>query len=144
MSKPERILVIYLRVSAVIMLAAVLAVVMPRQMMADVHAWLGLGQLPQAPIVDYLARSTSALYAMLGGLLWLVASDVKRYAAVIFYIGVAGIPFAVAMSIVDVVNGMPRWWTMHEGVVTLLMSIAILVLIRLVKKEAATASLPRE
>ena len=37
--------------------------------MAACHEAMGLGPFPDAPIVEYLARSVSAYYAMLGGLL---------------------------------------------------------------------------
>ena len=46
--------------------------------MVAMHADLGLGRLPDAPIVGYLARSTSAFYAIEGGLFWVVSIDLVR------------------------------------------------------------------
>jgi hypothetical protein len=34
--------------------------------MAATHAWLGMGDFPRAPLVDYLARSASLMYAQHG------------------------------------------------------------------------------
>lgn len=46
-----------------VMLAALFAVVIPQWCMVEIHCLLGLGELPDRPIVGYLARSASALYA---------------------------------------------------------------------------------
>ena len=44
-----------------------------------IHRQVGLGELPQVPIVGYLTRSISALYALHGALLVFMAGDVRRY-----------------------------------------------------------------
>jgi hypothetical protein len=66
MTRNERILVWLLRVTGVIMLTALGAVVMPFGWMNSIHQQLGLGALPNVPIVGYLTRSISALYALHG------------------------------------------------------------------------------
>ena len=70
MSNHEVILKGFLRVLGTSSLTAVLFVFAPHSWMDGIHQWLGLGKLPESPVVGYLARSTSAFYAMLGGLFW--------------------------------------------------------------------------
>ena len=88
LTRSERYLQILLRVTAAVMLLAVVAVYMPRLWMAAVHQWLGLGEFPAAPIAEYLARQTSALYAVLGGAFILAAADVRRYERLITYLAI--------------------------------------------------------
>jgi hypothetical protein len=54
-------------------------VFMPMSWMAATHRWLGLGEMPAGPIVEYLARSQSAFYALVGVLCLVMASDLDRY-----------------------------------------------------------------
>ena len=132
MSRAERALKLLLRLTGSLCLLAVVAVVMPLRWMAATHDWLGLGALPEGRIVEYLARSLSAFYAMLGGLLWVVASDVRRYARVLTYLAAAGLVFGAAILVVDVSVGMPLHWTLQEGPYVLATSTAVLVLQRYV------------
>ena len=80
-------------------LLALIFVFVPYQAMDAIHRWLGMGPLPDQPVVGYLARSTSAFYAMLGGLLWLVSFDLRRHRRVLIYLGVAISLFGVALSV---------------------------------------------
>ncbi|MBI2927655.1 MAG: hypothetical protein HYY24_18320 [Verrucomicrobia bacterium] len=93
---------------------AVFAVVMPRGWMGVVHEWLGMGTLPDAPIVDYLARSTSALCALYGGLLLVLATDVRRYARVITYQAIATIALSAVGAGFGLRAGMPAWWMLGD------------------------------
>src|SRR5688500_16448846 len=58
---------------------AAIAVVAPRAWLAGAHAWLGLGVLPDTPVVNYLIRSASALYALFGLVMVVLSYDVRRY-----------------------------------------------------------------
>ena len=107
MSRSETLLKLLLRVAGAVSLLAVVAVVMPRKWMAVGHDWLGLGALPEGPIVEYLARSLSALYATLGGLMLLVAADVRRHAAVITYLAGTHLALAGVVLVTDISVGMP-------------------------------------
>src|SRR5437773_11758064 len=64
---------------------AIFPFVMQRSWMAVVHEPLGMGMLPDKPIVEYLARATSALSASYGFLLLWLSMDVRRYRYVIAY-----------------------------------------------------------
>ncbi|MCG6924148.1 MAG: hypothetical protein LJF30_02330 [Acidobacteria bacterium] len=130
MNAKERALVVLLRVSGAVMLLALLAIVLPTDWMAATHRWLGLGEFPASPLVDYLTRSASALYAVYGGLLVLLARDVRRFAPVIVYLAVTGLVFGVVMIGVDVTAGMPRYWRLGEGPMVLVLSAVMLWLAR--------------
>jgi hypothetical protein len=124
----EHLLAILLKTSGTVMGLAIFAVVMPRHWMAATHEWLGLGGFPDGPIVDYLARTLSAMYAFYGGLLWICSLDVRRFAAIITYSAVAGVVFAVAVFVIDVRIGMPPSWTACEAPIVLLLSLGVLAL----------------
>ena len=88
---------------------------LPVEWMAATHRWLGLGELPRAPVVDYLARSIAALYGFHGVLLLLVARDPVRYKPIVTYIAALNVIFGAALIGIDVHAGMPAWWTFGEG-----------------------------
>ena len=104
-----------LRCSAVLLAFAFPAALLPTPWMAAVHEWLGLGQFPATPIVDYLTRSISLLYGVHGVLLFVLARDVRRYAPVIRYVGGLSIAFGLAMLAVDLHAGFPPAWALCEG-----------------------------
>jgi len=47
--------------------------------MDGIHHYVGLGEMPKSPIVNYLARSLSAFYAMLGAFTLFISFDINRY-----------------------------------------------------------------
>src|SRR5215471_8299191 len=83
MTKADKALVILLRCSGVGSLFALLAVVVRFPRMVATHRWLGLGEMPTGAVVEYLARSVSAFYALFGALFLVVASDLERYRPVV-------------------------------------------------------------
>ncbi len=122
MNRNERILVWLLRISGVVMLTALGAVVMPFDWMNVIHQKQGLGELPHVPIVGYLTRSISALYALHGALLLFVASDLRRYLPVVRFLALAGAVFGVILLAIDSGVGLPLPWTMGEGPWVILLS----------------------
>ncbi len=105
----------FLRIGGGAALLAVYAVVMPYEDMDGAHQWLGLGDLPDAPIMGYLARSTSFFYAFLGGLMWVLSFDLNRYRPVVCFLGWALISLGLTLFIVDIVEGLPLYWISIEG-----------------------------
>ncbi len=73
-----------------------------------------MGQLPDKPVVGYLARSTSALYAILGGLFWTVSFDLERHRLVLRYLGAAITLFGAALLVIDWSEGLPFLWKVWE------------------------------
>ena len=115
MTKSDKVLVILLRFVGVGALFALVPVFMPFSWMAATHRWLGLGEMPTGPVVEYLARSVSAFYALFGALCLVVASDLERYRPLVRLLGVAFALMSLVLLGVDLAAGMPWWWTASEG-----------------------------
>ena len=107
---------------------------LPTTWMATMHRWLGLGVLTPSPLVEYLTRSASVLYAMHGGLMLLVARDVRRFADIIFYLAVAHLLFGVMMVFIDIHAGLPALWVALEGPVVIAAGALTWVLLRAVRR----------
>ncbi len=115
MNDYEKTLAILLRIAAVILLTALIPSVMPFAWMKDIHRQLGMGELPDGPIVGYLTRSLSAMYALHGVIVLFVSWDVRRYLPVVKCLAVLAIVFGACMLVLDVTVGMPPAWTASEG-----------------------------
>ena len=115
MRRTEKTLVVLLRLAAGMLLIAVVPAVMPLDWMVAIHRWLGLGELPQTPIVGYLTRSLSAMYAVHGVVVLFVSLDVRRYLPVIRLLAVLNVVFGAGMTVLDVFVGLPLWWILGEG-----------------------------
>jgi hypothetical protein len=111
----ERLLAGLLRLGGGITLCAFGALFLPTPWMASVHASLGLGEFPDAPLTQYLTRSISALYGFHGGLLLLVARDLRRFAPIVTYLGVMNVVLGFVLLAIDLRAGMPLAWTLAEG-----------------------------
>ena len=135
----RRLLIGLLRFGAVITGVAFLTVPLPVESMASTHRWLGLGDLPQAPIVEYLARSVAALYGFHGVLLFLLSTDVNRYAPIISYIAVMNVVLGLMLVAIDVHAGLPVWWIVSEGPPVVLTGIALGLLNRAAARERAVS-----
>ena len=105
----------FLRLAGVVTMTAFLAMLLPTDWMASTHQWLGLGEFPRAPVVDYLARSIAALYGFHGVLLWIIATDPRKYRALVWYVAAMNVVFGLMVIAIDVHAGMPAFWTLAEG-----------------------------
>ena len=133
-STQEKILVILLRLSGVILVAAFPAMLLPVSWMAATHEWLGLGTFPESLLVDYLTRSISALYGFHGVLLFVLSADVVRFRPVVVFVALMGIVFGVMMIAVDLHAGVPWHWTLCEGPVVAVFGAVVLYLLRSVPR----------
>lgn len=131
MPRPEWLLAWLLRLSGMMLLLAFFAVFLPTDWMAAIHARLGLGEMPRTPLVEYLTRSLSALYAVHGGLMLYVSTDVRRHRGVIRYLGATACAFGLATFAIDLYAPMPWYWTVAEGPPTAAAGAATLWLSRL-------------
>jgi hypothetical protein len=114
MTQSDKALAILLRCLGGGSLFALIPVVMPFSWMAATHRWLGLGEMPTGPVVEYLARSLSAFYAVTGALCLVVAADLERYRPLVRFLGVAFALMSLVLLGVDLAAGMPWWWTASE------------------------------
>lgn len=119
-----------LRIFGTSSLFATVFVAAPESWMRDIHAALGLGTLPEEPIVGYLARSTSALYALLGGLFWTLSFDPVKYRPVLRYLGSAIVLFGISLFVFDWAEGLPPFWVFWEGPVVIMFGLLMLRLNR--------------
>src|SRR5574340_1230614 len=117
---------LFLRTLGAVSMLAVVAVVMPYSWMNAIHQWLGMGVLPDEPVVGYLARSTSAFYAMLGGLAWLVSFDLARHRLVVAYLGVTCVLLGLALLVIDWLEGLPMFLRAVEGPGDMVFGVVIL------------------
>jgi hypothetical protein len=115
MARSDRALVILLSLVGVSALFALVAVFMPLSWMIATHRWLGLGEMPIAPVVEYLARSLSAFYAGVGAFCLVVTFDLERYRPLVRFLGAAFALMSALILGVDLAAGMPWWWTASEG-----------------------------
>src|SRR6266852_3800840 len=128
MTKADKALVILLRFLGVTMLFALVAVFMPVSWMDATHRWLGLGKIPIAPVVEYLARSLSAFYAVFGALHLLAASDLERYRPLVRFLGMTSALMGVVLLGIDLAAGMPWWWSAFEGPPTVALGVLMFFL----------------
>jgi hypothetical protein len=113
--RAARLLVILLRLAGFITLTAFLAMFLPVEWMASTHRWLGLGEFPRAPVVDYLARSIAALYGFHGALLLLISNDLLKYRTIVYFVAAMNGAFGIIILLIDLHAGMPSAWTIFEG-----------------------------
>jgi hypothetical protein len=121
----ESFLRLVLRAVGAVSLLALVAVVMPYAWMDATHQWLGLGRLPDQPVVGYLARSLSAFYALFGGLLWALSFDLQRHRPTLCFLGVAIIAFGAILLGIDWAEGLPLYWRLGEGPWVMIIGAAI-------------------
>ena len=108
----------FLRVLAGIELCALIAIFLPRDLMAEILREIGLGEWPSHPLMGYLARANAALYVLHGGLLWSMSTNVRRFRPLIQFLGWAEWGYAGLLLGIDLQEQLPWWWTASEvGVV---------------------------
>ena len=126
----DRALIRGLRLLGGIDLLALIAVVLPWAWMSRINDLCGLGPLPDSRIVGYLARTTSALYALHGALVLFISCDVPRYRPLITFLALAAIIHAAVLLGIDLSVGMPFFWTLLEAPSFTATGLAILWLAR--------------
>jgi hypothetical protein len=112
---PDKALVWLLRISAVLLMTAVVPAVMPSAWMEEIPIRLGMGELPRGPMIGYLTHSLSAMYVMHGAVVFFVSLDVRRYLPVVKCLAVLAVVFGIEMIVLGVVVGMPMFWILCEG-----------------------------
>lgn len=126
----RRMLVWLLRATGGTMLCALIFVFCPFEWMAAVHRQIGMGELAYTPLLSYLTRSVSALYAILGAILLCASFDLDRYRPLILLLGMVALLGGAGVTILDAALRLPLFWTVAEGPSTVLLGIALLVLAR--------------
>src|ERR1041385_3888220 len=110
---PEQMLVWFLRVSAAMFFSAILAVPMPTTWMKMVAGWYDL-EFSDQPLIQYLARSASALYASSGATYWFMSYDVRRYLPFLRFAVYMMAVLDAILIVIDLMVSMPVLWTIGE------------------------------
>jgi hypothetical protein len=139
-SASERWLTALLFVQAGILACALPAAVMPTEWMDAVHQSLGMGLLPRAPLVEYLTRSISLLYASWAPLLVLMGTEPRRYLPMVRLLAWLMLAGGALFPALDLWAGMPLAWTMGEGLSLLLLGLGTAWLEARVRSEAEMVS----
>jgi len=115
-----------LRLSGAVEILAFIAVIMPRSWMEISHAWLGMGEMPNAPVLMFMIRQASYTYGMHGVSLWVLASDVIRFRKLVILNGIAYLLAGPIFFWIDCTTGMPWYWTAIDSLGCLCFGAAIL------------------
>jgi len=118
-----------LRVTGVTMLFALVFVFCPFGWMEAIHGRVGMGELGYTPLLSYLIRTLSAMYASMGALALFVSRDVERYGPVIRLLAWIAILGGAGVTALDAVLGLPLFWTATEGPLTVALGVVLLALL---------------
>lgn len=131
----EKFLKIILRLSGTLLVLAFIAVFLPYEIMDNIHHQMGLGKLPQTPIVDYLARSVSLFYGIHGILVLYISFDIAHYAKFLKLLSLLGVMFGITIFIIDINANMPTYWSYSEGILVSLLNLLVYILIIVYEQE---------
>lgn len=134
MNCAELSIIVIMRVMAITGLLAIPAIFMPYSWMNACHQMMGLGQLPEAPIVSYLARSLSGFYALLSALMLVISFDIRSYHALVKCLALLLTVAGCVLLYIDLISGMPILWTWSEGPPILVIGLLLLWLQRSIKQ----------
>ena len=126
----EWLLKLLLRILGAICVLAVIPLFMPRSWLEAGHQSLGLGPFPATPIAEYLARSVSALCAFYGGLLLMLARDVRRLVSIIKYQALAIMALSAIGILAGVRAGLPAFLVVADALGCWIFLLPILILAR--------------
>jgi hypothetical protein len=127
----DRVLWWLLRINAYVLLLAAPCALLPFAWMDAVHREaLGLGDLADAAITKYMARSLSLVYAGHGVVLLFVTLHWERLRFATPLVAWLHVGFGAAMVAVDLDAGLPTWWVAGEGPPLVVLGFAMLWLYR--------------
>jgi hypothetical protein len=119
-----------LRMGGAAMLCALVFVFCPFGWMQAIHARVGLGDLAYTPILSYLTRTLSAMYASMGAMILFMSTDVERYRPLICFLGWISLLGGAGVTILDATLRLPLFWTATEGPFTILLGLILIALTR--------------
>lgn len=120
-------------------LLAVSAAFLPDAALTRAHEALGIGALPDAPIVGYLARSASLMYALHGAVVIYVARSLRQHWDFVRFLAVIAYVHGLLIIVVDCIEALPLWWIVGEGAFYLASATLILLLQRTADKARTKA-----
>jgi hypothetical protein len=118
-----------LRLVGAVEILAFGAVFMPRAWMEEMHAGMGLMEMPQGPVFDSVMRQVSFTYGVHGVALWLIARDVERYRPLVLLTMIGYLLAGPVFFAIDISNDMPWTWIAGNGGSCLLIGVLLLGLL---------------
>lgn len=114
----------------------------PLGWMQQIHAGLGLGEIPDQPIFEYLTRSLSSMYFAHGCVVLLASSNVVRFLPLVWLVCGLNLLLGAILLVTDLAAPMPWFWTILEGPPIILVGLLLFWLTRKLQKfeEQAMAS----
>lgn len=131
----ENILKLILRLSGALLVLAFIAVFLPYEIMNVLHNQMGLGKLPQIPIVDYLARSVSLFYGIHGVFVIYISFNIRHYVKFLKLLCILGFIFGVTIFFIDLNAQMPAYWSYSEGVLVSSLNLLVYILVLVFERE---------
>jgi hypothetical protein len=131
----KKTLIIILRLSGLMLVTAFVAVFLPYETMAKIHQQIGLGSMPQLPILDYLARSVSFFYGIHGVIVLYISFNLMRYLQFLKLLCYLGFVFGIALFIIDIKAPMPANWAFSEGPLIVSLNLVVYVLVIMLERE---------
>ena len=128
MTRSERWLMLLLRLVGTAAILAIIPVFMPRMWIDWCHRAVGFGPFPEGPVAEYLARCTSMFYVVAGIIQWWFSLDVRRFGRPIVALGIFMLIGGMVLLWIDIQSGMPPWWTVLEGPLSVGLGAVYLVL----------------
>jgi len=104
---------------------------MPHSWMEISHRWLGMGKMPDGPLIMFMIRQASYTYGMHGISLWVLATDVVRFRKLVILNGVAFLLAGPIFFLIDYTSGMPWYWTVIDSLGCGFFGAALLLLNRI-------------
>ena len=135
LNKPELAILVLMRFMGIGGLLAIPAIFLPYSWMNSIHEFMGLGTMPDTPIVSYLARSLSAFYAIVGTITIFVSLDIRRHRSFVRLLIVIAIVAGFVLLGIDTTAGMPMSWTISEGPPMIVIGVVVLWLQRKIAVE---------
>lgn len=136
----ERLLYRLVQLNAGVLLLALPCALLPFAWMDAVHRdWLGLGDLPDAAITRYMARSLSLVYGLHGVVVLGVVLNWERYRPAVPFLATLHVAFGLAMLATDLAAGLPWWWSAAEGPGLMGYGLLVLTMNRRAERESAAS-----
>jgi len=115
-----------LRIAGAFEILAFISVVMPRAWMEAGHTWLGMGPMPDGPVLMFMIRQASYTYGMHGISLLVISTDLRRFRPLLILNGISYALAGVVFAWIDHSAGMPWFWTVGDALGCGLFGLAVL------------------
>jgi hypothetical protein len=115
-----------LRITAVISLIVLPAVLLPRLAAEKVSWFMGFGQPPMTPLLLYMMAGGSCVFVGQAVLMWVMSMDVERHQPLIRVMAWGYLICGPLFLWIDSQAGLPKWWVAMDSTGCLAAGIALM------------------